>query len=55
MIAKVDIDGSPNTPQVYGVQKIPTMVLIKGGEAVLTILGPRPKKDLLAEVEPFLG
>lgn len=55
VIAKVDIDGSPNTPQVYGVQKIPTMVLIKGGEAILTILGPRPKKDLLAEIEPFLG
>ncbi len=45
-IGKIDVDSNPETPQMYGVQSIPTFVLIKGGEVVNKFTGARSKDDV---------
>mgnify|MGYP001580664098 CR=1 FL=1 len=45
-IGKIDVDANPETPQMYGVQSIPTFVLIKGGEVVNKFTGARSKDDV---------
>ena len=45
-IAKLDIEGSPATPQKYGVRGIPTMMIFKGGEMASRQVGAAPKQKL---------
>jgi thioredoxin 1 len=47
VIAKLNIDESPETPSKYGVRGIPTMMLFKNGEVVATKVGAVPKSQLL--------
>ena len=51
----MDIDENPATPQAYGVVSIPTLNVYRGGELIKSIVGVRPKKALLEELEPLLG
>ena len=53
-IAKMDYDANPQTPNEYGVMGLPTLVLFKNGEAVQQIVGAKPKRALLKEIEPHL-
>jgi thioredoxin 1 len=46
-IVKVNIDENPNTPSLYGVRSIPTLVMFKGGQAVSTKVGVLPKSKLV--------
>lgn len=46
VIAKIDVDQSPDTPARYGVRGVPTLMLFKGGELVSTKVGPAPKGQL---------
>ncbi|SDE58570.1 thioredoxin [Kordiimonas lacus] len=46
VIAKMDIDENPETPTSFGVRSIPTMLIFKGGEAVATTMGAKPKAQL---------
>jgi len=39
VIAKHNIDDSPNTPTKYGVRGIPTMLLFSGGQLIDTKVG----------------
>lgn len=54
-IRKLDVDANPQTAAAYNVVSIPTMNVYSGGELVKTIVGARPKKSILAELEEFLG
>lgn len=54
-IRKLDVDANPQTAAAYNVVSIPTMNVYSGGELVKTIIGARPKKAILAELEEFLG
>lgn len=45
-IAKLDIDGNPDTAAKYGVRSIPTMLLFKEGVVVATKVGAAPKSAL---------
>lgn len=54
-IVKLDTDHNPATTARYGVTGIPTLNLYVGGEVVKTIVGAKPKRLLLRELEPFLG
>ena len=47
-IVKVNIDDNPDAPGRYGVMSIPTMILFKGGKAVATQVGAKPKGELKA-------
>jgi thioredoxin 1 len=53
-IAKMDIMESTETPQKFGVQSIPLMVLFKNGEPVAQKLGAAPKSQLQAWLESEL-
>ncbi len=47
-ICKVNVDENPVTAARFGISSIPTMVLIKNGSLVETLIGGRPKHDLKA-------
>ena len=34
---------------------VPTLILTKGGKEIHRIVGARPKRDLLAQLQPHLG
>ena len=54
-IVKLDTDNNPATTARYGVTGIPTMNLYVGCEVVKTIVGAKPKRLLLRELEQLLG
>ncbi|MEM9825346.1 MAG: thioredoxin [Planctomycetota bacterium] len=45
-IGKVNIDDNPNVAQQFGIQGIPTLLLMKNGEVSETFVGVRPKAAL---------
>ena len=47
-IVKMDIDENPEVPTGFGVRSIPTILIFKGGEAVATTMGAKPKAQLTA-------
>ena len=49
-VCKVDVDESPELAARFGVQSIPTLVVIKNGEVTNTAVGFRPKADILAMI-----
>lgn len=52
IIAKIDVDKNPNSPQKYGVLSIPTTILFKGGQEVgrqVGFAGKKPFEDLIAK------
>lgn len=51
IIAKVNIDKNPGTPQKYGVRGIPTLIMFKGGQPVSTKVGSLPKSKLLEWID----
>lgn len=54
-VAKLDVDANPSTPGSYGVVSIPTINVYQNGELKKSIVGARPKKAFLAELEEFLN
>ena len=46
LIAKINIDNNPLTPQNYGVRGIPTLILFKDGEIQATKVGALSKSQL---------
>ena len=53
-IVKLDIDANPKTTQAYQVMSVPTLTVFKGGQPVQSIIGARPKSDLLRMIEAAL-
>ena len=53
-VAKLDIDANPKTPVRYSVIGAPTLNLYKNGEVVQQIVGAKPKRQLIAAIEPHL-
>jgi thioredoxin 1 len=45
-IMKVNVDDNPKTASAYGVRSIPTLILIKEGKTVDTLIGLVPKERL---------
>lgn len=54
-IRKLDTDANPAVTARYGVTSIPTMHVYLGGEIVKTIVGAKPKRLLLRELEDYLA
>ena len=55
MVAKVNIDDNPMSPNTYGVRGIPTMILFKDGKPAATKVGAAPKSELKQWVASQLG
>jgi thioredoxin 2 len=49
-VAKMNIDENPATASRYGVQSIPTLLVMKGGREVDRIVGAQPKQAILRRV-----
>ncbi len=54
-VGKVDTDASPGIRDSFGINSIPTVVLLKSGKEVERIVGFMPKKNLLSKLEPHLS
>lgn len=48
VIAKIDVDEEPELAQAFGIQSIPTLVVLKNGEVAETAVGARPKDAIVA-------
>ena len=48
VVAKIDVDEERELAEQFGIQSIPTLVVIKNGEVVNTAVGGRPKDAILA-------
>lgn len=54
-MGKMNVDENPNTPASFGVQGIPTMVFLKDGKAVATLVGFQTKDAMLAQLKQAYG
>jgi len=54
-IGKLDVDANPETAAKYGIVSIPTLLVIKDGELVQTVVGARPKADLAKILDESLA
>ncbi len=48
IVGKVDVDSEITLAQRFGIASIPTLVLMKNGQAVDTLVGLRTKEQILA-------
>ncbi|MFJ3580878.1 thioredoxin family protein [Streptomyces sp. NPDC090127] len=53
-IVQIDVDHNPETTIRYGVLATPTLMLFTAGEPVKSLVGARPKRRLLQELEDVL-
>ena len=49
-VAKLNVDDNPRTAARYGVQGIPTLLILKRGQVVDTLVGAQPKAAILARL-----
>ncbi|WTJ47651.1 thioredoxin [Streptomyces atratus] len=50
-VVQLDIDTSPGIASRYAVLSAPTLMVFRGGEPVKSMVGARPKRRLLQELE----
>ena len=48
LVAKVNVDDYPELAMQFGIVSIPTLIVMKGGEAVNKAVGARSKADILS-------
>jgi thioredoxin 1 len=54
-IVKLNTDENPETAARYGVLNIPMLNVYINGEVAKTIVGAKPKRALLKDLESFIG
>ncbi|MFD8919278.1 thioredoxin [Streptomyces sp. NPDC059569] len=50
-VVQLDVDSNPEVTARYGVLAMPTMMVFRAGEPVKSMVGARPKRKLLQELE----
>lgn len=55
VVAKLNVDESPDTATRYDVLSIPTILVFSDGEMAKKLVGAMPKKKLVEELAPWLG
>ncbi|MGW1464983.1 thioredoxin [Streptomyces sp. NPDC002308] len=50
-IVQIDVDHNPAAAARYGVLSMPTLIVFRDGEPVKSMVGARPKRRLLQELE----
>lgn len=53
-VCKVNVDESPNSAARFKVMSIPTIIFLKNGETVDTVVGAVPKNQLAAKIEELM-
>lgn len=51
LIGKVDIDQDPELAQAHNVMSVPTVIFVKGGEVVETLIGVQNRAKLIELIE----
>ncbi len=54
-IVKLDTDANPAVTTRYGITALPTLAVFVDGQIVKTILGAKPKRLLLRELDDYVG
>jgi thioredoxin 1 len=54
VVAKVDVDKSPQVASRYGITSIPTLIVFKGGEPVEAVMGAVPKDHMAKMIDKHL-
>jgi len=54
-VVKLNIDENQQTAQQFEVLSIPTLILFKNGQVATKVIGAKPKKKIVAELEPALA
>jgi thioredoxin 2 len=54
LIAKLDVDANPRTSTRFGVQSIPTLLILKDGREVDRLIGVQPKSNILQRLQRFI-
>jgi len=55
VVAKVNVDENPDLVARFGVQTMPTLKVFVDGAVKHTILGAKPRGQLVEELSPFLA
>jgi thioredoxin 1 len=50
-VVSLDVDTNPVTQAAYGVLSMPTLIVFQGGEPVKSLVGARPKRKLMQELD----
>jgi len=53
-VVQLDADTNPDTVTRYGVLSMPTLMVFHGGEPVRAMVGARPRRRLLQELQDVL-
>ncbi len=54
LVAKVDVDESPEVARSFGIMSIPTVIIFKDGEIVDKMIGYRLKREFVEVLERYL-
>jgi thioredoxin 2 len=54
LVGKLDVDANPQTSARFGVQSIPTLLILKNGREVDRIVGAAPKNSILQTLQRHL-
>ena len=50
-VVSLDVDTNPATQAAYGVLSMPTLIVFQRGEPVKSLVGARPKRRLMQELD----
>jgi thioredoxin 1 len=53
-VVQLDVDTNPEITTRYGVLSMPTLMVFRAGEPVKSMVGARPKRRLLQELEDVI-
>ena len=54
-IGKLDVDANPRTASRFGVQSIPTLLIIKNGKEVDRLVGVQSREAILRRLQPHMS
>lgn len=54
-VGKMNVDENPDTPQQYGIQGIPTLLLFKGGQVVGQLVGYQSQDNIQRTIDEALN
>jgi thioredoxin 2 len=54
LVGKLDVDDNPATAARFGVQSIPTLLILRGGREIDRIVGAVPKQEILRRLDAAL-
>ena len=54
LVGKLDVDSNQRTAARFGVQSIPTLLILKGGKEVDRIVGVQSREAILRQLQPYI-